>query len=146
MSVAGQYDEKQILPGDHIHKEVDEALRLWDKVLLCCSKASLSSWWVDKEISKALKKEEQLWKERAKQVLAIIPLNLDGFMFDPQWQDWKKQHLADRLAADFTGWDKDNNRFQEQLEMELKALRANAGAREHVHSLAELPVVWWFGH
>jgi uncharacterized protein YjbI with pentapeptide repeats len=122
-------DEKRLLPGDHIHREVDEAVRLWDKVLLCCSKASLASWWVDKEISKALKKEEQLWKERNKQVLAIIPLNLDGYMLDPQWQDWKKQHLTDRVAPDFTGWEKDNSKFEAQFERVIKALRADAGAR-----------------
>jgi uncharacterized protein YjbI with pentapeptide repeats len=124
------FDEKQLQPGDHIHREVDEAVRLWDKVLLCCSKASLVSWWVDKEISKALEKEEQLWKERGKQVLAIIPLNLDGYMFEPQWQDWKKQHLTDRLAADFSGWEKDHSKFEAQFERVVKALRADASARE----------------
>jgi uncharacterized protein YjbI with pentapeptide repeats len=42
-------DEKQLLPGDDILDEVDRGIRLWDKVLLCCSRASLdSSWWVDK--------------------------------------------------------------------------------------------------
>jgi hypothetical protein len=123
-------DEKQLLPGDHIHREIDEAVRLWDKVLLCCSEKSLTSWWVDKEVSKALKKEEQLWRERGKQVLSIIPLNLDGYMFRKDWQDWKKQHLSDRLAADFTGWENDNSKFEEQLALVIKALRADAGARQ----------------
>ena len=123
-------DEKQLLPGDHIHEEIDKGVRLWDKILLCCSKESLKSWWVDKEISKALQKEQQLWKDRGKQVLAIIPLNLDGYMFHPHWQDWKKQHLTDRLATDFEGWEKDNHKFEEQLEKVVKALRADGGARE----------------
>ena len=123
-------DEKQLLPGDHIHQAVDEAVRLWDKVLLCCSKTSLGSWWVDKEISKALKKEERLWKERGKQVLAIIPLNLDGFMFEQKWDDWKRQHLTDRLAADFTGWELDDAKFEEQIERVVKALRADAATRQ----------------
>src|SRR5262249_37680773 len=62
-------DEHQVLPGDLIHHAVDEAVRLWDKVLLCCSKDSLTSWWVDKEIQKALMKEEKLSKDRGKEVL-----------------------------------------------------------------------------
>jgi predicted metal-dependent peptidase len=123
-------DEKQLLPGDHIHREIDEAVRLWDKVRLCCSEKSLTSWWVDMEVSKALKKEEELWKERCKQVLAIIPLNMDGYMFRPDWQDWKKQHLTDRLAADFTGWETDNAKFEEQLARVVKVLRADARARQ----------------
>ena len=123
-------DEKQLLPGDQIHRAVDEAVRTWDKVLLCCSSNSLNSWWVDKEIQKALMKEEQLWKERNKEVLVIIPLNLDGHLLRPEWQDWKKQHLTSRLAADFTGWEESNAKFVEQFEQVVKALRADAGARE----------------
>src|SRR4051812_37529975 len=44
-------DEHQLLPGDDIYEQVDHGIRLWDKVLLCCSKASLTSWWVDNEIN-----------------------------------------------------------------------------------------------
>lgn len=123
-------DEKQILPGDLIHRAVDEGIRLWDKVLLCCSENSLTSWWVDKEMQKALMKEEKLWKERGKEVLAIIPLSLDGKLFDPQWQDWKQQHLTTRMAANFIGWEKDNQIFEAQFELVVKALRADASARE----------------
>jgi hypothetical protein len=123
-------DEHQILPGDKMHQAVDEGIRLWDKVLLCVSEASLKSWWVDHEVRKALMKEERLSKERGEDVLAIIPLNLDGFMFKPDWQDWKKDILTSRAALDFTGWDKDNTKFETQLEKVIKALRADAGARQ----------------
>jgi TIR domain/Pentapeptide repeats (8 copies) len=36
-------DEKQIHPGDEIYAEVDRGIRLWDKMLVCCSKNSLIS-------------------------------------------------------------------------------------------------------
>jgi hypothetical protein len=39
-------DEHQLLPGQDIYDEIDRGIRLWDKVLLCCSKSSLSSWWI----------------------------------------------------------------------------------------------------
>jgi hypothetical protein len=38
-------DDHQLLPGHDIYAEVDRGIRLWDKVLLCCSKESLKSWW-----------------------------------------------------------------------------------------------------
>ena len=46
-------DEHQLLPGDDIHDRIDQGIRLWDKVLLCASKAWLTSWWVDGEINRA---------------------------------------------------------------------------------------------
>jgi uncharacterized protein YjbI with pentapeptide repeats len=52
-------DEHQMRPGDDIYEEIDRGIRFWDKVLLCCSKASLTSWWVDTEINKAF--ETRLW-------------------------------------------------------------------------------------
>ena len=43
-------DEHQMLPGDDIYEQIDRGIRHWDKILLCCSEASLTSWWVDNEI------------------------------------------------------------------------------------------------
>jgi hypothetical protein len=85
---------------------------------------------VDKEVEKALQKEEKISKGRGKEVLAIIPLNLDGHMFWPGWQGWNQQHLTARMSPDFTGWEKDNVKFDEQLEVVINSLRADTGARE----------------
>ena len=114
-------DEHQLLPGDNIYKEFDLGVRLWDKILLCASQASLTSWWVEREIDTAFEKEMTLNKERGTEVLAIIPLNLDGHLFE-----WKHPHAAairKRLASDFTGWEKDNTKFETQLEQIVKALQ-----------------------
>jgi len=124
-------DEHQLLPGDHIYDAIDRGIRSWDKILLCCSEASLKdSWWVENEIQIALKKEQELRKARGAKVLALIPLNLDGYLLSGQWQSGLSTQITSRLAADFTGWDKDNAKFETQFERVVKALRADGGGRE----------------
>ena len=122
-------DEKQMLPGDDIYEQVDRGIRMWDKVLLCCSRHSLASWWVDNEVATAFSKEQQLMKDRKKKVLSLIPLNLDGYIFSDEWTSGKRQQIKERLAADFTEWETNNAKFEEQFERVVKALQTG-GARE----------------
>ena len=122
-------DEKQLLPGDDIYAQVDRGIRLWDKVLLCCSKDSLTSWWVDNEIDTAFEKERQLMKERGKKVLSLIPLNLDGYMFDG-WTGSLKRPVCSRLAANFIGWEDNDEKFESEFENVVKALHSDDSARE----------------
>lgn len=128
--VACFLDEHQLLPGDDLHEGIDQGIRQWDKVLLCASKQSLKSWWVDSEINRAFQKEAQIMKERERKVLVLIPLNLDGFLFSPNCQYSKKAEIISRVAADFAGWEHDKNLLNTETEKVIRALRVDAGGRK----------------
>jgi hypothetical protein len=120
-------DEHQLLPGHDIYAEVDRGVRLWDKVLLCCSESSLTSWWVDNEINSAFDKEQRLMKERKEKTLALIPLDLDGYLFSGEWQNGKAGQVRSRLAANFTGWQRSQKKFEAAFGRLVRALRTDGG-------------------
>jgi hypothetical protein len=123
-------DEKQMLPGDDIHEQVDRGIQLWDKVLLCCSRQSLAeSWWVNSEIERAFSKEQALMKERGQKILALIPLDVDGYLISGQWRSGLAQPVLSRFVADFRGWDGKHETFESAVERVILALRADDGGR-----------------
>lgn len=110
---------------DHLGM-VDNAVRLHDRVLFCCSKASMSSWWVEDEIERALDREKQLGKDFNQKVHTLIGLNLDGFLFEKKWKRARERQLKARLIADFSGWQKKSAKLDAPLERVLQTLRVTA--------------------
>ena len=124
-------DEKQLWPGHDISRELERGIYLWDKFLLCASKNSLTSAWVEEEIETTLEKERKLRKERGKKVFTLIPLNLDDFMLSEKWDfGTHAREIRPRVAADFQGWETNKQNFDIQVDRVIKALRADEGARE----------------
>ena len=69
-------------------------------------------------------------KERGEKVLALIPLDLDGFLFSADYQSGKKAEITSRVAANFVGWENDHALFDCELEKVIRALRTGEGNRE----------------
>ena len=123
-------DEQQMLPGDDPHDLIQEGIKLWDKFILCCSRHSLTSWWVDSEINRAFAKEQTLTRERGRKVHILIPLDLDGFLFSGDWKSGKADEVRSRMIGNFSTWCVDQVKFEAELARLIQALRSDGAARE----------------
>lgn len=115
-------DDRDMGIGQDIYEAIQGGIFGTDKVLLCCSKYSLSSAWVDNEIALALKKERENFPKQGNRKPVLLPLNIDNFMFSADWQNAKKTQIQSRLAADFVGWNKEA-KFRSSLEKVISALK-----------------------
>ncbi|MCH9655839.1 MAG: toll/interleukin-1 receptor domain-containing protein [Planctomycetes bacterium] len=119
-------DEKPLLPADGIH--VERKIKIWDKILLCASKHSLTSHWVNQEIAKTFSMEAEQLKKDTIVVRSLMPLNLDEHLFD-SWAHPDKNTMCERLAADFREWETDESKFEEQVAKLVKVLPSNTTTR-----------------
>jgi uncharacterized protein YjbI with pentapeptide repeats len=128
-------------PVDHpasadvrLTEPADRALRMADVVLLVCSEAVLrgprGAEWVDREISRALQREERLWRERRQSVNLLIPVDLDGHLFSPACTYHRGGDLRYRVAHQFASWNTDPENYSSALARLVLALRANRPSRE----------------
>lgn len=122
-------DEKQLLPGDTIVDQLSQGIGRWDKVLLCCSEHSCNSFWVNREITMAFSKEEQLFQKYGKHISILIPLNLDDYLFGEKWESGNRNEIRSRLAANFAGHKVSSAKFNAELHKVIKALRSDKSAR-----------------
>ncbi len=105
--------------GDRLLDAVNPAIRVHEKVLLCCSKASLASSWVEDEIAMTFEKERKLG------CLVLIPLDLDHYLFEG-WTSGRAPRVRERLAANFVGWEQDHTKFEKQFERLVRSLQPGA--------------------
>ncbi|MEM9386133.1 MAG: toll/interleukin-1 receptor domain-containing protein [Pseudomonadota bacterium] len=112
-------DKHQVRGGDKLMDAVDQGIRLWDKVILCCSKSSLNSWWVSNEVEAAFEKERKLQEQTGNPVLALVPLDLDGHLL--KQEGGVAAQVRTRKAINLAGW-KDNTVFERGFKDVVDAL------------------------
>ena len=91
--------------GDRIRQRIDEAIRLYDKLLLILSEHSMDSDWVEKEVETAFE------EERRRKRTVLFPIRLDDLVMETD-QAWAADIRRTRHIGDFRRW-KDHDAYQE---------------------------------
>jgi uncharacterized protein YjbI with pentapeptide repeats len=107
-------DEMPNSPKDRRVRSAPTNYETTERVLLCASKASLSSWWVNDEIARLTTREKRHKEDTGHPVRFFFPLNLDGFMFSGDWKHAQEKQIA-KLAIEFVGWRRNNDKFDLEL-------------------------------
>ncbi|HID22385.1 MAG TPA: TIR domain-containing protein, partial [Planctomycetaceae bacterium] len=95
-----------------------------DAIVLCVSKASLTSDWIDDFVDAVLQSEDELREQMRDDFRLLYPLNLDGYLFSGAWSHKAEKRIAAQVTADFTGWRRNAEKFDLELERLLEAFKA----------------------
>lgn len=116
------FDDHEILPGDDLYEKIESSIFKRPNVVLCCSRSSLTSWWVENEIDMVLRREKEATQNSGVKQRFLIPLDLDGFVFSSENQNSRSKLLLSRAFADFAGWERDYSKFSREADKLARAI------------------------
>jgi len=109
--------------GEKLYEQIDEAIRVYDKLLLILSPASMGSEWVNTEISRARKREIKDGKR------ILFPIRLCAFetlrdweLFDADSGKDLAREIREYYIPDFSNW-KDHDAYKLAFDRLLKDLQ-----------------------
>jgi predicted amino acid-binding ACT domain protein len=111
-------DEHEIVPGDKMHDAIGRGVDTNERFIIILSKHSLASWWVDNELEEALAKERKLGS------YIIIPIDIDGAVFEALPKNSKCPQIRSRYIGDFRDWTNEEA-FDKAGRQLLRALRVS---------------------
>ena len=97
--------------------EIDRGIRVYDKLIVVCSKRSLNSGPVLREIDRALNREDKEHRN------ILFPIRIDNYLFEG-WEHPRKQDVLAKVAGDFRGWNRSARKYEAAFKRLLKGLRA----------------------
>ncbi|HET9184294.1 MAG TPA: toll/interleukin-1 receptor domain-containing protein [Candidatus Angelobacter sp.] len=110
--------------GQKLHRQIDQAIRVHEKLLLILSPNSMSSEWVRTEIRKAAKRQAQEKKD------VLFPVSLVPFDQLREWECWDgdlgkdlASEIREYLIPDFSRW-KEHDLYSKSFGKLLRDLRS----------------------
>ncbi len=125
MHVRCWFAPHDIQSGKKLHEQIDEAIRLHDKLLLILSPHSMESEWVKTEIAKARKREVR------DQRRVLFPIRLAPFETLRDWECFdadtgkdSAREIREYFIPDFSNW-KNHDSYQEAFQRLITDLKAS---------------------
>jgi hypothetical protein len=120
--------------GRKIHEQIDEAIKVHDKLLLVLSDASMNSEWVKREI--AIARE----RERREKVQLLFPVSLAPFETIRRWEavdsdsgENLAKEIREYFIPDFSQW-ANSDSYRQSFLLLLRNLTATGRRREGRHA------------
>ncbi len=102
--------EQPMLPGENLDEGFDLGPRDGGRLVLCCSPAALSSWWLTAELEQIAGRTDSV----------LQPIDLGGA--GSAWDEARGSRELPGVVADFAGWEGDDGAFERGLERLVAAL------------------------
>ena len=103
--------------GEPIWGEIDRSIKVYDKLIVVCSKHSLQSVPVQREMERALNREDHEHKN------ILFPIRIDNYFIDC-WEHRRKADVLEKVVGDFRGWNRNAAKYDAALKKLLSALQA----------------------
>ena len=120
------YAPEEMKGGQKIHEQIETAIRVYDKLLVVLSEASLASEWVKTEIRNARRQERKTGKRK------LFPVRLVPFEAIQEWSEFDADsgkdlgaELREYFIPDFTQW-KNHDQFEASFKRLLRDLKSDA--------------------
>ena len=112
--------------GKKLHEQIDDAIRLHDKLLLILSEDSMNSEWVRTEISKARQREKRD-RRRVLFPISLVAFNLirDWECFDADTGKDSAREIREYFVPDFSDW-KNHDSYQQEFQKLIRDLKAES--------------------
>ena len=114
--------EQPMLPGDGIDESFDLGPRHYDALVLCCSEASLASWWIAAELDEVAARRQHLAEVHGRAAEILLPVNLGGADAGAAWARTRESRRLPPEVADFSSWHIDDAAFERALEQLMAGL------------------------
>ncbi|WP_395739924.1 TIR domain-containing protein [Prosthecobacter sp.] len=124
--------------GEALHDQIDQAIRIFDKLLILLSPASLQSEWVMAEIRKARKAERKTGQRKLFPIRLVDHATLQEWeCFDADSKEDIAREVRQNFIPDFTSW-KDDDAFEAAFARLLKSIRVtDVNATQQARPLSE---------